>query len=142
MPSKTFTNKMKRMRRAHGPKMFFATAFFMFLVFIFMHSEQVQKLERVKRRSILKIDTKVVLFWFEMFGYFSWYMGESPEAGEDLLKSVECPVTNCFFTHDHNFLEKVTEFDAIFFHIPDNMNQMSMPDVRNENQIYIMASKE
>ncbi|KAG5669979.1 hypothetical protein PVAND_000268 [Polypedilum vanderplanki] len=83
---------------------------------------------------------KNILFWSKYFGDTTWYSG-SDEAGKEVLKSVECPVTNCFFTHDYNFLDNVTKFDAIAFHGPELIRNI-VPLNRNQNQIYIFVDLE
>lgn len=87
-------------------------------------------------------DTRNILFWTKFFNDFSWTTGKTDEAGEEILKSVQCPVTNCFFTHNHKFLKKETDFDAILFHAPETMKPTLMPRERNDHQFYAMMSLE
>lgn len=84
--------------------------------------------------------TKNILFWTKFFNNPDWYTGKD-EAGEEVLKSVKCPVTNCFFTHNKNLLGDVRKFDAIAFHGPEYRRD-PLPTVRNPNQLYIFVSLE
>ncbi|CAG9810443.1 unnamed protein product [Chironomus riparius] len=62
--------------------------------------------------------------------------------GEEYLKSIDCPVTNCVFSHDRNFLPQPTDYDALVFHVGDFNDIDDLPEVRREDQIYIMANEE
>jgi hypothetical protein len=83
---------------------------------------------------------KNILFWTRFFNNPSWVIG-GEEAGAETLKSVDCPVTNCFFTHNRNHLDDITNFDAIAFHGPE-YEKVPRPVQRNSNQMYIFASLE
>ncbi|XP_070495208.1 alpha-(1,3)-fucosyltransferase C-like [Chironomus tepperi] len=84
--------------------------------------------------------TKNILFWTRFFDNPDWYTGKE-EAGEDVLKSVQCPVTNCFFTHNKELLGDIRKFDAIAFHGPE-FRRTPLPDVRSPEQFYIFVSLE
>ena len=84
--------------------------------------------------------TKTILFWTRFFNHHDWYADKNGNAGEEILKSVNCPVTNCYFTHDRKYLKNVTEFDAIMFHGPEVMQKI--PQHANPNQLYIFVSLE
>lgn len=86
--------------------------------------------------------TKFVLFWTRFFNNPDWVTGESDEAGAEILKSINCPITNCFFTHNHSHLNDLTQFDAIAFHTPEFFMPIQMPRIRSAHQLYIMASLE
>lgn len=83
-----------------------------------------------------------LLFWKHFFSHHDWYAEEDGTVGEATLKSVECPVTNCYFTHDHNYLPDITEFDAIMFHVPEPSDPKYIPKNRTHKQLYIMVSLE
>lgn len=83
-----------------------------------------------------------ILFWTMFFHNRDWVTGDSDEAGKEILESINCPVTNCFFTHNHTLLSDVTEFDAIAFHTPEYFKKSSMPSSRSPRQLYIMTSLE
>jgi hypothetical protein len=84
---------------------------------------------------------KNILFWTRFMGDTYWTTGDTEEAGEEILKSVQCPVTNCFFTHNHNLLGGETKFDAIIYHYPE-LRKFQWPKKRSQNQLYIMTSLE
>jgi hypothetical protein len=85
--------------------------------------------------------TKYVLFWTRFFNNPDWYTGKD-EAGEEVLKSVQCPVTNCIFTHNKDLLNKnVKNFDAIAFHGPE-YRMVPLPTERSLHQLYIFVSLE
>lgn len=56
-------------------------------------------------------------------------------------KSEDCPYVNCIFTHDHNYLKKIEDFDAIIFQRNHNLN-WKPPAKRNQHQLYIMKNHE
>lgn len=85
--------------------------------------------------------TKNILFWTRFFNNPDWITGKQDEAGEEILKSVQCPVTNCFFTHNKSHLSDITEFDAIAFHGPE-VRRAPLPTVRSPHQMYIFVSLE
>lgn len=85
--------------------------------------------------------TKFILFWVQFDSDKSWYTGGPEEVGEDLLKSVQCPETNCIFTHNRS-LTNLTNFDAILYHIPSGLHPFQMPKERSEHQLYVMVSLE
>lgn len=66
-------------------------------------------------------------------------MGEE-EAGETFLKSVQCPRTNCIFTHNKSMLTHTNLFDAIVFHGPEDIP--FLPPDRLMNQFYILFALE
>jgi Fucosyltransferase, N-terminal len=85
--------------------------------------------------------TRHVLFWTVFFNDHSWTTGPTSEAGEELLKSVNCPVTNCLFTHNKTLLDSITLFDAIIFHGPE-YRTTALPTVRSPHQLYVFSSLE
>jgi len=84
--------------------------------------------------------TKNILFWTRFFNNPDWYTGKD-EAGEEVLKSVQCPVTNCFFTHNKELLGDIRKFNAIAFHGPE-FRRSPLPDIRSPEQFYIFVSLE
>ena len=84
--------------------------------------------------------TKNILFWTQFFQHHTWYSEKSGNVGKEKLESVNCPVTNCYFTHEKGYLKNVTEFDAIMFHGPEVISQI--PQHINLNQLYIFVSLE
>lgn len=84
--------------------------------------------------------TKNILFWTEFFQHHTWYSKKSGDVGKETLESVNCPVTNCYFTHEKGYLKNVTEFDAIMFHGPEFIP--SIPHHANLDQLYIFVSLE
>ncbi len=88
-------------------------------------------------------DFKYILFWKKFFGNSNWYAGKTGEANEETLKSFQCPVTNCIFTHNRNLLGDETKFDAIAFHIAgEYLSTNELPKMRGADQLYIFASLE
>lgn len=84
-------------------------------------------------------NTKFILFWTRFFNNPDWVTGASDEAGAEILNSINCPATNCFFTHNHTLLSDLTKFDAIAFHAAEYLNRHLMPQMRSDHQLYIMA---
>lgn len=84
--------------------------------------------------------TKNILFWTEFFQHHTWYSKQDGNVGKEDLESVNCPVTNCYFTHEKGHLNNVTEFDAIMFHGPEFIPQI--PQHVNLDQLYIFVSLE
>jgi len=75
---------------------------------------------------------KVVLFYTKFFASKFW--GEDKETFyESDFKNLGCEVTNCVFTHDKNFFEYETDYDAVVF-----QNQLSD---RLINSIFLHAKK-
>lgn len=87
--------------------------------------------------------TKYILFWTRFFNNSDWVTGATDDAGEEILKSMNCPVTNCVFTHNHSVLNDIKKYDAIVFHAPEQTTRIeSMPKSRSMQQLYVMASLE
>lgn len=90
----------------------------------------------------IQANNKTVLFWTKFFEDPYWDMKEEAFQG-GYLESVGCPVTNCEFTTDRNFLNRVEEYDAIVFHAPEPLwDPLDLPKTRSPHQVYIMATKE
>lgn len=81
-----------------------------------------------------------ILFWTTYFGHHDWYAEEDGNAGEKTLKSVNCPVTNCFFTHNRSYFANKADFDAIMIHGPEYLNDV--PPHFSPKQMYIFVSLE
>lgn len=84
---------------------------------------------------------KHILFWTPLKDSLYWNMGAKVQ-GVDYLKSIDCPVTNCFFSHDWNLLPKQTDYDAVVFNVENFISIDNLPSARTEEHIYIMASEE
>jgi hypothetical protein len=103
--------------------------------------KRVNIIDNAQEIPLEKNVTKYVLFWTRFFNNPDWYTGKE-DAGEEVLKSVQCPVTNCFFTHNKDLLDKdITKFDAIAFHGPE-YRTTPLPYVRSPHQLYIFVSLE
>lgn len=86
-------------------------------------------------------DKKHVLFWTTYFEEKFWGM-LNETYGKDFLNSINCPKTNCIFTHNKKYLKHHHEYDAIVFHSAENWAHMNLPATRSPHQVYVMASKE
>ena len=84
---------------------------------------------------------KHILFWMSLKDSTYWNMGGKIH-NEEFLKSIDCPVTNCIFSHDRKLLPQETDYDAIVFHVGNFIAIDSLPSARTKDQIYIMASDE
>ncbi|XP_070490701.1 alpha-(1,3)-fucosyltransferase C-like [Chironomus tepperi] len=62
--------------------------------------------------------------------------------GEEYLKDMNCPVTNCIFSHNRKYLPSLSDYDAIVFHVAQPMDVKDVLRSRKDNQIYIMANQE
>ncbi|KAL7040042.1 hypothetical protein ACKWTF_000237 [Chironomus riparius] len=87
-----------------------------------------------------QLQVKNILFWTKFWNKTSWYLG-SDEAGKELLESLNCPVTNCFFTHNRTYLSNVTQYDAILFHGAQYLKDQP-PNERASDQLYVFANLE
>jgi hypothetical protein len=81
-----------------------------------------------------------ILFWTKYFGHYDWYAEDDGNAGIKTLESENCPVTNCFFTHNHSFFKNKVDFDAILIHGPEYLHQI--PPHFSPKQMYIFVSLE
>lgn len=84
--------------------------------------------------------SKVVLFWTKYFDIEFWGMN-SETYHEEFLLSIDCPRTNCIFTHNKNFVKYPEQFDAIVFHGAEKWLMVDLP-TRSPHQLYIVATKE
>jgi len=62
--------------------------------------------------------------------------------GEEYLRSINCPVTNCMFIHNRKFLPQPTDYDVLVFHAGNPIDPNDLPDFRRDDQIYVMANEE
>ncbi|XP_070490937.1 alpha-(1,3)-fucosyltransferase C-like [Chironomus tepperi] len=69
---------------------------------------------------------------------------DAETVGRDYLKDVDCPVINCVFTHNRDYLPSSTDYDAIIFHVGEakNGSEWNEPRFRRYDQVYVMANKE
>ena len=81
-----------------------------------------------------------VLFWTKIFGAENWNM-QNVTNGEDYLKSIDCPVTNCILTHNKKLLGAPHLYDALIFHSAEPW-LIPLPETRSPHQYYIMTSLE
>jgi hypothetical protein len=97
----------------------------------------------IQLRSELTSDREkfFVLFWTKFFGIPYWNMGNETN-GSEYLEAVDCPVTNCVFTHNKELISPVYYYDAIIFHGAESWGMMDLPAVRSTHQLYVMASQE
>jgi len=86
-------------------------------------------------------EIKHILFWNNFFDSNYWAM-EKEFQGEEYLKEMDCPVTNCIFSHNRKFLSSPTDYDGIVFHVAEPFDVLDIPEKRSEDQIYIMANQE
>lgn len=84
---------------------------------------------------------KVILFWTNFFKIRYWSMPNETN-GEEYLKSIQCPVTNCIFTHDKKYLEDTHKYDAIVFHSAETWWKLDLPTTRSPHQLYVSTSLE
>lgn len=85
--------------------------------------------------------TKVVVFWTKFFDVPFWGMKKETYREED-LQEINCPTTNCLFTHKKEHLQNSHEYDAIIFHGAETWNFLDLPKTRSPYQSYVMMSKE
>lgn len=87
-----------------------------------------------------KNDSQIyILFFNGCFGLPFWGLGKETLL-EDDLKSVNCPHTNCVFTHKPDLIKNIHDFDAVIFNVwyPDS----TVPLTRTSRQHYIFAANE
>ena len=77
--------------------------------------------------------TKKILFWNTMFGNETFYFGKG-----DIF--IECPVNDCYATHDRNYAN-LTDFDAVLFH-SNELDLTDLPTSRNAKQFYVFVNLE
>lgn len=93
----------------------------------------------VKTRA--KHKPKVALFWTNFFDVPLWGMTKETYYGKD-LKELNCPQTNCAFTHNKNLLSQHHDYEAIIYHGAEAWNMVDLPKTRASDQVYIMATME
>ncbi|CAG9810435.1 unnamed protein product [Chironomus riparius] len=84
---------------------------------------------------------RYILFWTKFFETENWGMGKKV-LGEEFLKSLQCSVTNCIFSHDRGLLSSPADYDALIFHVGEPFDIYDLPATRSENQIYAMLNQE
>lgn len=94
--------------------------------------------EITRHKNVTK---KVILFYTNFFGIRHWGMPNETN-GEEYLKSIECPQTNCIFTHDKNYLSKTHFYDAIVFHVAEGWYALDLPKTRSSHQLYVASTLE
>lgn len=85
------------------------SAFGLFLTYTFIKNyvfeSSIARFRIVQTTQPINNSKKVILFWNKFFESRYWMMPNETN-GEEYLKSIQCPVTNCIFTHDKNFLDQ------------------------------------
>lgn len=83
-----------------------------------------------------------ILFWKPRFGTWYGYSDERGEVTKQALEGVNCPKTNCFWTHDKNYTDgDYTKFDAIIFNSHEPLFKI-LPTRRSPHQLYIFSTEE
>lgn len=101
------------------------------------------KLLQLELSSLPQHDSnvKVVLFWTKFFGDRTWGMKKETYDEAD-LEALGCPISNCIFTHNKDYLDSHHYYDALVFHSAENWFLSDKPSVRSPHQLYIMSSVE
>lgn len=84
---------------------------------------------------------KYVALWTPFFSEKNWGLG-NVTVGNEWLKSINCPRTDCVFTNNKKLLDQPHLYDAIVFHGAENWKLLKLPKTRRASQFYIMASME
>jgi len=100
-------------------------------------------IENIPKSEHLNSSIKYILFWTPFWHFYYWNMG-AEILEEKYLKSIDCPVTNCIFSHKRDFLPKTTDYDAVIFHMGlyNHTDIDDMPEARRDDQLYIVANEE
>ena len=96
-----------------------------------------QKYEAEVKRTENESSTakrKNILLYTSFFGENQWTLKSMKN---DLFIDAKCPVSNCYITRDHKYLDNIADFDAILFHMRDRF-QLPDQSKRQKEQIYIM----
>lgn len=56
--------------------------------------------------------------------------------------NMNCEYQNCYLTENGKYFEDITDFDAILFNAIDIRDDMDIPEIRSDNQIYVFTSME
>ena len=83
---------------------------------------------------------------FKYILYFTTFWDTAPNLPMGPTLFEQCPVTNCFITHNQHELPSISQFDAVIFHMVDIelLEQEELPDQmhRNPKQRYVMLIAE
>lgn len=116
------------------------SAFGLFLTYTFIKNyvfeSSIARFRIVQTTQLINNSKKVILFWNKFFESRYWMMPNETN-GEEYLKSIQCPVTNCIFTHDKNFLDQSHLYDAIVFHSAEVWWNLDLPATRSPHQLYV-----
>lgn len=105
---------------------------------IFIQNKSFKRARLVKSTNHLSADKKVVLFANHFFD--EPFLGMPNKTnGEEYLKSIQCQVTNCIFTHDKKYLPHPHLYDAIAFHTVEPWVRADRPQTRSSEQLYIFV---
>lgn len=55
---------------------------------------------------------------------------------------MNCEFQNCYLTEDGTYFDDLTDYDAILFNVIDLRDDMELPKIRSDNQLYILVSVE
>lgn len=117
-------------------------SFFVFVVYQIYKNSLLQKPHKTLReyaKSERHSETKHIVFWTKFFGK-NWLKSETYD--QKYLESLDCPNTNCIFTHNKSYLKHAHEYDAIIFHGVEKWKDIELPRTRLPSQVYIMATLE
>lgn len=148
--SKVLAFIMKRLKSSY--KVFVLASSFFFTVIISLHlfhtyclQSSILRYKLIKENSVtdgkISKDVKFFLFWTNFFDVQYWGMTKETYFESD-LKSIGCLKTNCIFTHNKKHLKNVHDYDSIIFHGAEVWIFLDLPETRNPQQLYVMASME
>lgn len=81
-------------------------------------------------------DTSTILFWTNFFDDSKWTLAN------DTIH-IQCPVANCIFTNQRDYLNSIDMYDAIVFHTARRFAMFNgIPTARSAQQLYVFAALE
>lgn len=110
------------------------------IIFLIFYKPEFSQYDILPQKYLNEKKTFNILFWTTFFNQNTWYSEENRIADDESLKSVNCPVTNCFFTHNHSYLNNMADFDAIMIHGPEHLDEI--PSHFSNKQLFIFVSLE
>lgn len=93
------------------------------------------------KKNVTNDKEKIILFRTTFFTSENWLMPNLTN-GYEYLKRINCPVSNCIFTHDKNYLSEPYLYDAIVFHAAQPWIAMDLPKTRSPHQSYVAVMLE
>ncbi|XP_055585698.1 alpha-(1,3)-fucosyltransferase C-like [Uranotaenia lowii] len=104
-----------------------------------------QILEEHLEQDRLRISrSKYILFYTNFFDVDNWLL-DGETVGPDYLRSLSCPETDCVLTNNRELLDRITDYDALVYHIAEPWAYSlldKVPKQRSPHQIYIAATME